>query len=214
MESLKDPFIYVTNPILQKKNSSFIIGKNYDAQYDNDWTLKALENYFTDNNLNYGIIQERIKDIVVKQSIVYQESTLNHINELKLDDKNFYQIFGYDILFDQNFNVWIMETNSFPDLRAQNLRKRILKGVVGIDALNIVGLNIGTHGINGEYYDDVYKYNNSIEENVDNALCELERPRGVYELAFPLKDNIQKYKKFFLNKVEENELFWKKILES
>ena len=107
-----------------------------------------------------------------------------------------------------------METNTYPGLNDFLLRKRILKRVVGIDALNIVGLNIGTHGINGEYYDDVYKYNNSIEENVDNALCELERPRGVYELAFPLKDNIQKYKKFFLNKVEENELFWKKILDS
>ena len=33
----------------------------------------------------------------IKQSIAYQESTLNHINELKLDDKNFYQIFGYEI---------------------------------------------------------------------------------------------------------------------
>ena len=56
MESLKDPFIHVTNPILQKKNSSFIIGKNYDDQYGNDWTLKALENYFKEHNLNYGII--------------------------------------------------------------------------------------------------------------------------------------------------------------
>ena len=56
MESLKDPFIYVTNLILQKKNSSFIIGKNYDDQYGNDWTLKALENYFKEHNLNYGII--------------------------------------------------------------------------------------------------------------------------------------------------------------
>ena len=70
MESLKDPFIYVTNLILQKKNSSFIIGKNYDDQYGNDWTLKALENYFTDNNLNYGIIQERIKDILNNQLLI------------------------------------------------------------------------------------------------------------------------------------------------
>ena len=37
-----------------------------------------------------------------------------------------------------------------------------------------------------------------LKENVDNALCELERPRGIYELAFPLKNNIEKYKKFFL----------------
>ena len=56
-------------------------------------------------------------------------------------------------------------------------------------------MNIGTHGRNGKYNDDVYKYDNPIEENVDNALCELKRHRGVYELEFPLKNNIEKYKK-------------------
>ena len=39
--------------------------------------------------------------------------------------KNFYQIFGYNILFDENFKVWIMETNTYPDLDAQNLRKKL-----------------------------------------------------------------------------------------
>ena len=216
MDTLKDPYMHVTNQHFQMHNESFVTGLKYDDQYGNDWTLKGLENYFKENNLNYEIVWERIKDLVIKQSIAYQESTLNHLNELKLDDKNYYQIFGYDILIDQNFKVWIMETNSFPNLRAisKNLRERILKGIVAIDALNIVGINIGTHGPNGEYYDDVYKYDNSVEENVDNAICELERPRGVYELAFPLKNNIHKYKQFFQNKVEENELFWKKILDS
>ena len=57
--------------------------------------------------------------------------------------KNFYQIFGYNILFDENFKVWIMETNTYPDLNAQNLRKKIVKRAITVDALNIVGLNIG-----------------------------------------------------------------------
>ena len=216
IDPLKDPYMHVTNQHFQMHNESFVTGFNYDDQYGDDWTLKGLEKYFIENNLNYEIVWERIKDLVIKQSIAYQESTLNHLNELNLDDKNYFQIFGYDILIDQNFKVWIMETNSFPNLRgmAKNLRERTLKGIIAIDALNIVGINIGTHGPNGEYYDDVYKYNNSLEENIDNAFCELERPRGVYELAFPLKNNIHKYKQFFLNKVEENELFWKKILNS
>ena len=36
------------------------------------------------------------------------------------------------------------------------------------------------------------------------ALCELERPRGDYELIFTTRKNIQKYKKFFGNTFEEN----------
>jgi len=43
-------------------------------------------------------------------------------------------------------------------------------------------------------------------------LCELTRPRGDYELIFPLKNNIDTYKKYFANiNTKENEIFWKKI---
>ena len=106
-----------------------------------------------------------------------------------------------------------MEINTYPDLNAQNLRKKIVKRAVTTNALNIVGLNIGTHGHNGKYYDDVYKYIILLKENVDNALYELERLRDIYELDFPLKNNIEKYKKFFLNKVEENEILWERIFD-
>ena len=53
----------------------------------------------------------------------------------------------------------------------------------------------------------------TVKESVENALCELTRPRGDYELIFPLSSNIEIYKKYFKNKIEENEIFWKKIKE-
>ena len=59
----------------------------------------------------------------------------------------------------------------------------------------------------------MFKYKNfNVEDNVNNALCELTRPRGDYELIFPLKSNINTYKKYFRNiNTKENELFWEKI---
>ena len=39
----------------------------------------------------------------------------------------------------------------------------------------------------------------SVEEHVNDAICELSRPRGDYELIFPIKDNIKIYKKFFID---------------
>ena len=41
--------------------------------------LKTLEKNFKENNLKYGIKWERTNNIVVKQSIDYQMSILNHI---------------------------------------------------------------------------------------------------------------------------------------
>ncbi len=55
---------------------------------------------------------------------------------------------------------------------------------------------------------------NNIENNVNIALCELKSPRGNYELIFPLKENINKYKKYFKTISKENSIFWDKIRSS
>ena len=53
---------------------------------------------------------------------------------------------------------------------------------------------------------------NAYYKNINNALCELTRPRDDYKLIFPLKSNINTYKKYFRNiNTKENELFWGKI---
>lgn len=53
-----------------------------------------------------------------------------------------------------------------------------------------------------------------MKKRVDDALCELTRPRGDYELIFPLKNNIDKYSKyFFYDKGNENEMLWKEIIK-
>ena len=61
---------------------------------------------------------------------------------------------------------------------------------------------------------DIYKYDNITEEIVDVCLCEFTRPRGVYELIYPLKDNINKYKEYYEKILPESELLWNKLLES
>ena len=53
--------------------------------------------------------------------------------------------------------------------------------------------------------------NGNEDDLINDAFCEFSRPKGDYELIFPLKENIDKYKKFFKDKNEINELFWKKL---
>ena len=74
------------------------------------------------------------------------------------------------------------------------------------DTLNIVGISLFSRE---KHYNKLKK--NYIEDSVNNALCELYRPRGDYELIFPLNENIEKYKKYFINNNQENILFWEKI---
>lgn len=52
---------------------------------------------------------------------------------------------------------------------------------------------------------------NYIEDSVNNALCELNRPRGDYELIFQLNKNIEISKTFFIKNNQENIFFWEKF---
>ena len=88
---------------------------------------------------------------------------------------------------------------------------KVVKEKLFINALNIVGIVPFSHDNKVEILDEVYQYNNKVEENVDYAYCELTRPRGDFELIFPLKNNIDIYKKYFRINLPENEKFWKKI---
>ena len=78
----------------------------------------------------------------------------------------------------------------------------------------LVGIYLYSHDKEHKPFDLVFSYTSKIQKRVDDALCELTRPRGDYELIFPLKDNIDIYKRFFLKKKgKENTLFWKEIIE-
>ena len=89
----------------------------------------------------------------------------------------------------------------------------IVKQNIFVDSLNLVGITPFSHEKNPKSFDEEYQYSNPIDEAVEYAYCELMKPRGDFELIFPLKENINKYRKFFVENTETNEKFWKKIKE-
>ncbi len=213
LDNLNERLVHITNHGYQSKYENYIPGIDYNSEKGNDWTIKLLKNYFKKNNYNWDYVWSQIKDVSIKTIISYQEKMVNQINKYKLNDRLYSQLFGFDILIDQNLKVWVLETNSNPGLASSidKPRETLIKTKASIDSFNIIGFFLGSHGKNGTYYDEIYHYNNEVEKNVDDALCEFGRPTGQYKRIFPLKDNIDKYKKFFLNKVEENEKLWEII---
>ena len=81
------------------------------------------------------------------------------------------------------------------------------------DTLNIIGIIPFSYEIKYKTLDKEFKFKNNVEELVNNAFCELNRPRGDNELIFPLKENIEKYKKYFINNNDENVKLWEKIIK-
>ena len=95
-----------------------------------------------------------------------------------------------------------------------------LKPQLIADILNIVGITPYSH----DYKDDFIAFDlrnreedineqiiNDDEDGVNRALCEFGRPRGRFELIFPLKDNVNYYKKFFSKDKIADEMLWEKL---
>jgi len=138
---------------------------------------------------------------------------INITNELNLNDRNMFNLFGFDILITDKLHPVLLEVNTRPFMYIYDKMDNIIKTNLFVDTLNIVGITPFPHESNFKYFDKgIYK--SEINEIVENAFCELTRPRGDFELIFPLKNNINKYRKLFFSKnTKENLNLWSKVLK-
>ena len=210
-ESIQDKFVHLTNTGVNEKNKNFIEPNNTEIENANIWNLYTYSKYLKKVNVDFEKIRNNINDIIIKSIIsIYKNLTIEQ-RQHNLNDMNFYVILGYDIIITKDYRPYLLEINEGLSMYYTNELEGKIKNNLLADTLNLVGISIFSKNI-------IFKNRKSekinVEEYVNNAICELSRPRGDYELIFPLKDNIKIYKKFFVDiNNKENELFWKIIDE-
>ena len=205
IEEIQNRYMFLTNTGINQKNEKYIFPHESNDSNANIWNLDTYKHYLKSKNVDYDVIHEKIKDITIKSIISFQDKLLKR--NKGIDDRNVYTIIGIDILITDKFEPILLETNNKPSLSINNLIDEPIKTNLFADTLNIVGISLFSR----EHRYMRLNKKDIIEESVNNALCELNRPRGDYDLIFPLSENIEKYKKFFIENNQENILFWEEI---
>ena len=212
LESLENKYIFLTNTAINQHNKDYIFPNNSFDSNANIWCLKTYQKFLKKNNIDYNLIWEKIKDLIIKIVISFQDKILIKNNKkLNLLDINVFTLLGFDILITDKYEPILLEINNKPSIQIYNKVDEPVKMNLFSDTLNIVGIVPFSHKNKFKTLDKIYKFKNNIDELVNNAFCELTRPRGNYELIFPLKENIEKYKKYFIQNNEENIRLWEKI---
>jgi hypothetical protein len=197
-----DKLSFITNIHANKNNIKYIYPKKHkDIERSNLWNLSILKNYYLKNNLNYNMVFEEVKDIFIKMVFSVRKKLIEKIININLSFTNFYHLIGFDIILDNNLKPYLLEANRRGSMRDDNAAEIEYTHNIIVDTLNIIGLRPINKGFNDKNY-----------ENEDN-ICELERPRGMYNLIFPLKNNIEKYKKYYLNDIPFEDLELWKVLK-
>ena len=218
INKIDELYIHLTNVHVNKKNKK-IYKKAHDADTEegSKWSLQVYQNYCKKNGIDFHKIWEQMADIAIKSILAVRDLFLSDIEKNGTKDRNHFKLFGYDYLVDENLKVHLIEINSRPSLIMGDINDLKLKPQLIADTLNLVGITPYSH----DYKDDfkAYDLENNInyknkqeemEDDVDRALCEFGKPRGRFELIFPIKEKVDYYKTFFTNK-KSDEMLWKKL---
>ena len=210
--SIHDKFTHLTHLHVNKKDKeNFKIVNDFDSEEGNYWTFKTFKNYIKKIGGDPELVFERIKDVIIKSIISLTENNIEISKKYNILGKKVFQNYGYDILIDQNYRPWILEANSrCVDLSIHNKVDLFIKTEYLVSLINMLGIIPYSHN-NYTSFDEIYNYTNTIEEIIDDSICEFERSEGSLQRIFPLKNNIDKYKKYFSDPGELNLKLWERL---
>lgn len=119
-------FIHLTNVAIQKN------AEDYNDKHGGKWDINDLMLYIesTRGSQACDALSSDMEDIIVH--------TLKAVQNVMIADKHCFELYGFDILVDQNLRPWLIEVNASPSLSATTSEDRMLKTRLIHDTLNIV----------------------------------------------------------------------------
>ncbi|XP_053568407.1 tubulin monoglutamylase TTLL4 [Bombina bombina] len=156
MKSLSNKFMHLTNYSVNKKNVDYKANSDQTACQGHKWALKALWSYLDQEGINSDKIWEKIKDMVIK-TIIASEPYVNSLVKMYVQSPySCHELFGFDIMLDENLKPWVLEVNISPSLHSNSQLDIDIKGQMIRDLLNLAGFvlpnrneissrNTGTH---------------------------------------------------------------------
>ena len=108
--------------------------------------------------------------MIIKSLLCIEELQKVNLKKTKVDRNNCYELFGYDIMLDNNLKPWLIEINLSPSLASDSPLDLKIKGNLLKDTFNLAG----------------FKFPNAERDASQNK-----RP-GLMKKADPLKSQLAK----------------------
>lgn len=139
MKTLNNKFMHLTNYSVNKKNSEYQSNSDDKACQGHKWALKALWQYLGSQGINTTLIWEKIQDMVIK-TIIASDPYVNSLVKMHVRSAySCHELFGFDIMLDENLKPWVLEVNISPSLHSNTPLDVSIKGQMIRDLLNLAG---------------------------------------------------------------------------
>jgi len=207
--NLSDMFMHLTNYAINKDNPNFVFNNSAnDSNVGHKRSIKALFKALEEKGHDVKHLWEEIKKIVIKTFISVQpnlkQNYKTHLFTRNRTDACF-QVFGFDVIIDENFKPWLLEVNASPSFTTDTPLDKSIKERAISDALRIMNITAEN------------RLNPRRKNKIDGEMEYRTAPRigetqegvwfGGYEKIFPL-DDPNKYTEDYEMFLYEANHFW------
>lgn len=139
---LSDRFMHLTNYSINKTSATYTKNDCADSCTGHKWTLRTLWSYLEREHVNVSMLWASMKDIVVK-TMIAGEASINSLTRANTTSRYCcYELFGFDILLDENLKPWLLEVNISPSLQSSSPLDVAVKGPLIKNVFNIAGYQL------------------------------------------------------------------------
>ncbi|XP_032234544.2 tubulin monoglutamylase TTLL4 isoform X2 [Nematostella vectensis] len=143
VKSLSNRFMHLTNYSVNKKNEGAYQSNADDSICQgHKWSLKSLWGYFKRMGINHAQVWDSVKDVIVK-AIIASDSFVNTLIKQNVRHRSCcHELFGCDVMLDENLKPWLLEVNISPSLHSNSQLDRNIKGQMIRDLMNLAAFRI------------------------------------------------------------------------
>lgn len=123
-----------------KQNNDFRSDDPCAENVGHKWTLSALLRHLKAHDKDTMQLMSQIEDIVVKAIITSANSIVLACQMFVPNQSNCFELFGFDILIDEELKPWLLEVNLSPSLGCDSPLDVRLKSAMLADLLTLVGI--------------------------------------------------------------------------
>ncbi|KAF8570907.1 hypothetical protein P879_01143 [Paragonimus westermani] len=134
---ISNRYVHLTNYSVNKHNNHTETGVT-----DHKWKLETLWRYLLNRGINVEGLWLQLKDIVFKTLVSVTNSISIMIDQHCRRRACVHELFGFDILLDENLKPWLLEVNVSPSLHTNTSLDNDVKSEVVTDMFNVAGFRL------------------------------------------------------------------------
>lgn len=128
-KDLKDRYMHLTNYSINKLSSHYTANEDANAAQGHKWTLSKLMEFLSNTRgVDTKSLWRTLQQLVIKTMIVAEAPITQLCMENMPNNYTCYELFGVDVLLDENLKAWLLEVNISPSLHSASPLDACVKG--------------------------------------------------------------------------------------